>query len=58
MAKGDRLYFANFAACAALSKEAAIYLVACLENYNHDNIGQMLQQMHEIEHRADEKSTK
>ena len=55
MAKGDKVYFENFAACTALSKEAATYLVNCLENYNHENIEQMLQQMHQIEHRADVK---
>ena len=55
MAKGDKVYFENFAACTALSKEAAAYLVNCLENYNHENIEQMLQQMHQIEHRADVK---
>ena len=48
MAKGDKVYFENFAACTALSKEAAAYLVNCLENYNHENIEQMLQQMHQI----------
>ena len=55
MAKGDMVYFENFVACTALSKEAAAYLVNCLENYNHENIEQMLQQMHQIEHRADVK---
>ena len=55
MAKGDKFYFENFAACAAISKEAAAYLVSCLENYNPDNIEKMLQQMHDIEHRADVK---
>ena len=55
MAKGDKFYFENFEASTALSKEAASYLVNCLENYNPDNIQQMLEQMHEIEHRADVK---
>lgn len=55
MAKGDKFYFDNFAASTALSKEAAGYLVQCLENYSSENIEQMLQQMHEIEHRADGK---
>ena len=55
MAKGDKFYFENFAASCALSKEAAIYLVNCLENYNPDNIEQMMQKMHDIEHRADVK---
>lgn len=55
MAKGDKFYFENFAASTALSKEAASYLVHCLENYDPENIQQMLKQMHEIEHRADVK---
>ena len=55
MAKGDKFYFENFAASAALSKEAAVYLVNCLENYNPDNIEQMMHKMHDIEHRADVK---
>ena len=55
MAKGDKFYFENFAASTALSKEAATYLVNCLENYDPDRIEQMLKQMHGIEHRADVK---
>ena len=53
MAKCDKLYFENFAASTALSKQAAGYLVNCLENYDPDNIEQMLSEMHEIEHSAD-----
>lgn len=55
MAKGDKFYFENFAASTALSKKAATYLVQCLENYNPDNIEQMLKEMHEIEHSADKR---
>lgn len=55
MAKGDKFYFENFAASTALSKDAATYLVKCLENYNPDNIEKMLDEMHDIEHRADVK---
>ena len=55
MAKGDKFYFENFAASTALSKKAALYLVECLENYNPDNIENMLKEMHEIEHSADMK---
>lgn len=55
MAKGDKFYFENFAASTALSKKAAEYLVECLENYNPDNMEEMLKKMHEIEHSADEK---
>ncbi len=53
MAKGDKFYFENFMESTALSKEAALYLVNCLENYDPEKIQQMLTQMHEIEHRAD-----
>ena len=55
MAKGDKFYFDNFAESTAFSKEAATYLVKCLENYDPENIEQMLTQMHEIEHNADMK---
>lgn len=55
MAKKNQFYFENFAASTALSKEAATYLVNCLENYDPEQIQQMLEQMHEIEHRADGK---
>lgn len=55
MAKGDKFYFENFAESTALSKKAALYLVECLENYNADNIEEMLGHMHGIEHTADGK---
>lgn len=53
MAKGDKFYYENFAASTALSKDAANYLVKCLENYNPDNLMKMLEEMHEFEHSAD-----
>lgn len=53
MAKGDKFYFDNFKECTILSKEAANYLVSCLENYDPGKIQQMLEHMHEIEHRGD-----
>ena len=55
MAKGDKFYFENFMASTALSKEAAEYLVTCLENYDPAKLNDMLKQMHEIENRADGK---
>lgn len=55
MAKGDKFYFENLAACAVSSKTAANYLVECLENYNPTQIQQMLDEMHAIEHGADVK---
>lgn len=53
MAKGDKFYFENFAACTALAKKAAAYLVECLENYDAGNIEKMLEEMHVFEHEAD-----
>lgn len=53
MAKGDKFYFENFVAAAELSKQAANYLVECLENYDVSKIDQMLTTMHEIEYSAD-----
>ncbi|MBE6689390.1 MAG: DUF47 family protein [Ruminococcaceae bacterium] len=55
MAKGDKFYFENFLECVTLSKKAADYLLDCLKNYNPDNLGDMLKEMHEIEHGADAK---
>ena len=55
MAKGDKFYFENFAASAALSLEAANYLVSCLETYDPEKLERMMEQMHAIEHRADTK---
>ena len=42
MAKGDKFYFENFAACAALSQSAANYLVECLENYDPEKLEECL----------------
>ena len=55
MAKGDKFYFENFGAVAELSKKAANYLVECFDNYDANNIEEMLKKMHEIEHSADMK---
>ena len=55
MAKGDKFYFENFAGSTALAKQAATYLVECLENYDSGRIETMLEKMHSIEHNADTK---
>ena len=55
MAKGDKFYFENFSACATLAKNAANYLVECLENYDADKIEEMIAKMHTFEHSADMK---
>ena len=53
MAKGDKFYYENFAECTALAKQAASYLVECLENYDPEKIEEMLENMHVFEHNAD-----
>lgn len=53
MAKGDKFYFENFSNSAALAKDAANYLVECLENYDLEKIVDMLEKMHSFEHNAD-----
>lgn len=53
MAKGDKFYFENFSTCAHLAKDAATYLVECLENYDLNKMGDMLEKMHSFEHHAD-----
>ncbi|MBQ8716511.1 MAG: DUF47 family protein [Clostridia bacterium] len=55
MAKSDKFYFENYAACTLLAKKAATYLVECLENYDSANIEKMLEEMHTFEHSADMK---
>ena len=55
MAKADKFYFENYMVCATLAKNAAEYLVECLENYNSDNLNEMLEKMHAFEHGADTK---
>ena len=55
MAKGDKFYFDNFIVCTNIAKEASNYLVECLKNYEPNKMEDMLEKMHEIEHRADEK---
>ena len=53
MAKGDKFYFDNFSACAALCKNAAGYLVECLEEYDPATIKEKIEVMHTFEHSAD-----
>ena len=53
MAKADRFYFENFTAAADCCSKAAVYLQACLTNYNPANIRAMLESMHGLEHSAD-----
>ncbi len=53
MAKADRFYFDNFITAADCCSKAAVYLQACLINYNPENIRAMLEAMHDLEHSAD-----
>lgn len=55
MAKGDKFYYDTLLASAICSREAASYLVTCLENYDTAQLQAMLNHMHEIEHKADTK---
>jgi len=53
MAKGDQFYFDNFVACTTLAREAAAYLVDCLQHYDPARLEEMLATMHTFEHSAD-----
>ena len=53
MAKADRFYFENFTTAAECCSKAAIYLQACLTNFDPTNIRTMLEAMHNLEHNAD-----
>ena len=55
MAKADRYYFENFVEAAECCCNAAKYLKTCLETYDYDRIHDMLDEMHALEHKADEK---
>ncbi len=55
MAKADRYYYDNFAAAADCCCDAAKYLKECLETYDYSRIHEMLDSMHTLEHKADEK---
>lgn len=55
MAKGDKFYYENLAASADYAKQAASYLVKCLESYKPEEMQQMLDRMHAIEHGGDTK---
>lgn len=53
--KADRFYFENFVAAAEQSCLAAHYLVECLAGYKAENLTDMLENMHAIEHEGDGK---
>lgn len=53
--KQDKFYFENFIAAADCSCRAADYLVDCLERYDAAQLGQMMRNLHAIEHEGDGK---
>ncbi|HIZ44842.1 MAG TPA: DUF47 family protein [Firmicutes bacterium] len=53
--KADRFYFENFIEAADCACRAAGYLVECLKKFQPDQVGKMLEVMHEHEHAADQK---
>ena len=53
--KQDSFYFENFSACAAYACEAAKYLEAALRNFEPECLYDMVQELHQVEHAADEK---
>lgn len=53
--KTDNFYFNNFKNCVTFSYEAAKMLKKVLTDFNVSNLDKNLKEMHEIEHKADEK---
>ena len=53
MSKSDKFYFDNFCETTVIARQAADYLVTCLENYDTCVISKMLEQIHIFEHSAD-----
>lgn len=53
--KQDSYYFENFSACVACACEAAHYLEDALKNFDPERLHAMLDDLHRVEHSADEK---
>lgn len=53
--KQDSFYYDNFSACVACACQAAHYLEETLKNYDPERLHSMLDEVHEVEHKADEK---
>ena len=51
--KQDSYYFQNFIACAGYSCQAAQLLKETMRNYNPEVLSQRLDEIHEVEHKAD-----
>lgn len=52
--KADKFYFNNFLSATECCVEAAKYLEECLNNYDMNNLKDMIVKMHGFEHKADE----
>lgn len=53
--KSDSYYFNTFAECASLACEAAEVLHSVLTKFKSEEIDDIMRELHEIEHKADEK---
>ena len=53
--KQNRFYFDNFIACADYSRKAAQLLDKGMRQFDPAQIGDMIEEMHEVEHAGDEK---
>ena len=53
--KQDTFYFDTFTACAAHAVKASEILRRCISDYNPDNLGPILDEIHKVEHDADMK---
>ena len=53
--KADRVYYENFIEAADYCYQAADYLAKCLMDYHPEEVKNMLDKMHDIEHAADGK---
>ena len=53
--KQDSFYYENFSECAACACQAAHYLEDALKNFKPEGLSSMLDELHQVEHAADEK---
>ena len=53
--KQESFYYDSFSACVACACQAAHYLEDTLKNYDPERLHSMLDEVHEVEHDADEK---
>ena len=53
--KSDSYYFNTFAECASLACEAAEVLHSVLTKFKSEEIDDIMRELHEVEHKADEK---